>query len=87
MCLLERRIHSSYPRTFDLGLHKKLGDEKSTLSLEELRMMGEPEVVEDSQMKTAVKQARELISGLGHDCQFPSLENKNRTKRLDANCL
>lgn len=82
VCLLKQRIHSGYPGTFDLGLHKKLWDERSPLSLEELGKMEEPEVVEASEMKTAVKHAQELLSGLVWDCQFPSFESKNRTKVL-----
>lgn len=54
-------------------------------------MIEQPEVVMASEVKTAaesaVKQARTLLSGLLQDCQFPSVENKNRRKRLDLNCL
>lgn len=44
-------------------------------------MIEQPEVVVASEVKTAaesaVKQACTLISGLLHDCQFSSVENKN----------
>lgn len=48
-------------------------------------MIEQPEVLAASEVKTAaesaVKQARTLISGLLHDSQFSSVENKNRKKR------
>lgn len=48
-------------------------------------MIEQPEVVMASEVKTAaesaVKQACTLISGLLHDCQFSSVENKNRRKK------
>lgn len=48
-------------------------------------MMEQPEVVAPSEVKSAaesaVKRACTLISGLLHDCQFSSVENKNRRKR------
>lgn len=48
-------------------------------------MIEQPEVVVASEVKTAaesaVKQACTLISGLLHDCQFSSVENKNRRKK------
>lgn len=80
VCLLKQRIHSGYPGTFDLGLHKKLWDERSPLSLGELGKMEEPEVVEASEMKTAVKHAQELLSGLVWDCQFHLLRVKIEQK-------
>lgn len=36
VCLLDRRIHSRFPGTFDLGLHRKLWDESSTFGRGEL---------------------------------------------------
>lgn len=81
VCLLDWRIHSRFPGTFDLGLHRKLWDESSTFGRGEL-MIEEPEVVVASEVKTAaesaVKQACTPVSGLLHDCQFSSVENKNR---------
>lgn len=81
MCLLERRIHSRFRGTFDLGLHRKLEDENSTFGLGGL-MIEKPEVGTASEVKTAAesasKQVCTLQSGLLHDCQFSSLENKNR---------
>lgn len=56
MCLLERRIHSRFPGTFDLGLHRKLEDESSTFGLGEL-MIEQPEVVVASEVKTAADSA------------------------------
>lgn len=48
-------------------------------------MTEQPEVVVASEVKTAaesaVKQACTVISGLLHDCQFSSVENKNRRNR------
>lgn len=56
VCLLERRIHSRFPGTFDLGLHRKLEDESSTFGLGEL-MIEQPEVVVASEVKTAADSA------------------------------
>lgn len=56
MCLLERRIHSHFPGTFDLGLHRKLKDESSTFGLGEL-MIAQPEVVTASEVKTTAESA------------------------------
>lgn len=86
VCLLERRIHSRFRGTFDLGLHRKLKDENSTFGLGGL-MIQKPEVGMSSEVKTAAESASQhactLQSGLLHDCQFPSLENKNRRKKKE----
>lgn len=79
VCLLERRIHSRFRGTFDLGLHRKLEDENSTFGLGGL-MIEKPEVWTVSEVKMAAesasKQGRTLQSGLLHDCRFFPLEKK-----------
>lgn len=52
--MLEQRILSRFPGTFDLGLHRKLEDESSTFGLGEL-MIEQPEVVVASEVKTAAE--------------------------------
>lgn len=86
MCLLEQRIHSRLPGTFDLGLHRELKDESSTFDLGEF-VIEQPEVVVASELKTAaesaVMQACTLVIGLLHDCQiFISREKEKKKRRL-----
>lgn len=54
-------------------------------------MMEQPEVVAASEVKnaaeSAAKQACTLTSGLLHDCQFSSVENKNRRKKALSKLL
>lgn len=56
MCLLEQRIYSHFPETFDLGLHRKLEDESSAFGLGKL-MIAQPEVVMASEVKTTAESA------------------------------
>lgn len=81
VCLLEWRIHSPFRGTFDQGLHRKLEDENSTFALGGL-MIEKPVVSTASEVRTAAESASQqactLQSGLLHDWQFSSLENKNR---------
>lgn len=83
-CLLEQRIHSRFRGTFDLGLHRKPGDENSTFGLGGL-MIEKPEVGTASEVKTAAESASQqactLQSRLLLDWQFFAPENKNRWQK------
>lgn len=60
VCLLEQRIHSCYPGTFDLGLHAKFEDESPTFGREEL-MMEQPEVVMVSEVKSSAESVNQAL--------------------------
>lgn len=70
---LERRIHSRFRGTFDLGLHRKLEDENSPFGPGGL-MIEKPEVGTASEVKTAAASASQeacmLQSGLLHYWKF-----------------